>query len=232
MAHEINTPLGNARMAASAMTEQGESLRRQLADNQLRRSELQTLLDQQVLGGALLDRAIRQISELVQRFKSLAGAQRQEPAHRFDLRPLLERAAQQWQDRLQGGGVAMRLELPAALEMTGFPLALVEVFDLLLDNCMVHAYARRGGTIVVAALRDGPEVIIDWRDDGSGVDPEHLGRVFEPFFTTQLGRTGAGLGLASAHGMVVDLMRGRINLTSPPGGGTLVQLRLPQGEDG
>lgn len=232
MAHEINTPLGNARMAASAMTEQGQLLRQQLADGQLKRSQLQTLLDQQVLGGALLERAIRQISELVQRFKSLAGAQRQEDAHRFDLRQLLERAAQQWQERLAAGGAALRLELPDTLAMTGYPVALMEVFDLLLDNCMVHAFAQRGGQIVVQAVRDGPELIVDWRDDGSGVDPEHLARVFEPFFTTQLGRTGAGLGLATAHGMVVDLMRGRITLGSAPGGGTVVQLRLPQQDQG
>lgn len=232
MAHEINTPLGNARMAASAMTEQNAQLRQQLGAGQLKRSELQTLLDQQVLGGALLERAIRQMSELVQRFKSLAGSQHAELAQRFELRQLLERAAQQWQERLRGGGAVLRLELPAALDMSGFPLALLDVFELLLDNCMVHAFAGRGGAIVVAAVRDGPEVIIDWRDDGCGVDPEHLARVFEPFYTARLGRGGAGLGLASAHGLVVDLMQGRIMLGAAPGGGTLVQLRLPQGEQG
>jgi len=232
MAHEINTPLGNARMAASAMTEHGELLRQQLAEGLLKRSQLETLLEQQVHGGALLERAIRQISELVQRFKSLAGAQRQERAVLFDLRHLLERAEEQWATQLSARGVALQLQLPATLEMAGYPVALLEVFQHLLDNCLAHAYPEgRAGTIVVAAARDGAELVIDWRDDGNGIAPEHLGRVFEPFYTTQLGRTGAGLGLASVHGMVVDLMRGRITVTPAPGGGTLVRLQLPQDGD-
>jgi signal transduction histidine kinase len=67
-----------------------------------------------------------------------------------------------------------------------------------------------------------------WRievlDRGEGISPEHLSRVFEPFFTTR--RTGSGLGLAIARN-VVEGLGGTIALESRPGAGTRVRIELP-----
>ena len=65
------------------------------------------------------------------------------------------------------------------------------------------------------------------RDDGVGIAGEHLPRVLEPFYTTQMGRTGVGLGLTSVHKLVVERMSGELTLQSQPGQGTLVRMRLP-----
>ena len=63
-------------------------------------------------------------------------------------------------------------------------------------------------------------------DTGSGI-PEHLrGRVFEPFFTTK-GSAGTGLGLPVVHD-IVRLLRGKVTLDCPDGGGTVVSVSLPR----
>jgi PAS domain S-box-containing protein len=63
-------------------------------------------------------------------------------------------------------------------------------------------------------------------DDGVGIAPENLGRVFEPFFTTRPQGQGTGLGLSSVIG-IVEQSGGRIDLTSEVGEGTTVRVFLP-----
>ncbi|MFC0166957.1 sensor histidine kinase [Pseudoduganella danionis] len=232
MAHELNTPLGNARVAASAITEQAASLQQTMATGSLRRSQLDRVLDDVLQGGALVDRALYQISQLVDRFKSLSGEPAQEVASRFDLSDRLRYCADNWRPQLHKRGITLTLAMPEQLWLVGYPGACQIVFQHLLDNCLMHAFARRtGGNIVVRTALQEHTVIIDWIDDGCGIAPEHLSHVFEPFFTTQLGLTGTGLGLASVHSMIVSMMRGQVILDSTPGIGSHFQLRLPDGLD-
>jgi signal transduction histidine kinase len=62
-------------------------------------------------------------------------------------------------------------------------------------------------------------------DEGSGISPEHLERIFDPYFTTKRDRGGAGLGLAITHGLVKRL-GGVIDVRSAPGD-TFFRVRFP-----
>lgn len=77
-------------------------------------------------------------------------------------------------------------------------------------------------------IEPGRYVTLSVADTGSGIDPEDLSHIFEPFFTRKkLGRSGSGLGLAVVYGVIKDL-GGRIDLSSTPGTGTQLTLYLPQ----
>lgn len=84
-----------------------------------------------------------------------------------------------------------------------------------------------GGTITVTTGRspDG-RATISVTDDGRGMPPEVLARAFEPFYSTKAGSRTAGLGLATAHGVVTQA-GGELTLTSSPGAGTTVLITLP-----
>jgi two-component system sensor histidine kinase AtoS len=62
------------------------------------------------------------------------------------------------------------------------------------------------------------------RDEGVGIPPEELDRLFQPFHGTFA--RGTGLGLAIVHRIVTDY-NGEIHVSSKPGGGTTVSVRLP-----
>ena len=64
-------------------------------------------------------------------------------------------------------------------------------------------------------------------DTGSGIEPEVLERLFEPFFTTRPAGQGAGLGLPLCYG-IVQRHQGRLEVQSEPGKGTRVRLTLPR----
>lgn len=70
------------------------------------------------------------------------------------------------------------------------------------------------------------ELSISVRDDGEGIEPEYLERVFEPFFSTRTVGQGTGLGLSVVHG-IVQAHGGTVEVESTPGVGTTVSMRFP-----
>jgi two-component system NtrC family sensor kinase len=83
------------------------------------------------------------------------------------------------------------------------------------------------GEIKISTVLDGDGVIIRFRDNGCGVPPENLSKLYDPFFTTKEVGRGTGQGLAITHSIVVDKHGGHIGVTSGVGTGTEFTLRLP-----
>ena len=81
-----------------------------------------------------------------------------------------------------------------------------------------------GGTLTVRARVAGAQVVVEFADQGSGIAPEHLKRIGEPFFTTKEG--GTGLGLAIAH-RIVERHGGSLAIDGAPGRGAVVRVTLP-----
>jgi signal transduction histidine kinase/ActR/RegA family two-component response regulator len=78
-----------------------------------------------------------------------------------------------------------------------------------------------------STIQEGDYVILRVEDNGTGISPEDLGRIFEPFYTKKkMGRSGTGLGLAVVWGTVED-HHGYINLASTRGQGAVIEIYLP-----
>jgi signal transduction histidine kinase len=65
------------------------------------------------------------------------------------------------------------------------------------------------------------------RDNGTGIAPENLSRIYDPFFTTKLGKGGSGLGLNIVYNLLYSVLGGRISVDSRLGEGTCFTLTLP-----
>ncbi|HEU4401491.1 MAG TPA: HAMP domain-containing sensor histidine kinase [Candidatus Polarisedimenticolia bacterium] len=91
----------------------------------------------------------------------------------------------------------------------------------------VEAMPFGGGTIVVETAHEAERVIVRVRDGGIGIKPEHLTRIFNPFFTTKPQKSGVGLGLWAAR-QTFDLIGADIRVSSVPLQGTEVTLSFPQ----
>ncbi len=85
---------------------------------------------------------------------------------------------------------------------------------------------RENGAIKVATRRSASEVIIEIADNGLGVAPENLDRIFDPFFSTKPSGKGTGLGLAVSHS-IIAAHGGRIAIT-PQAQGTMVLIAFPE----
>lgn len=105
---------------------------------------------------------------------------------------------------------------------------LQRVIGNLLENAV--RYTKRGGHIDVAVSHGPEEVVMEVKDDGEGIEPEHLQRVFDRFYRADPARSaaegGTGLGLAICKS-IVEAHRGTIDIKSSPGPGTTVRVVLP-----
>src|SRR5438105_12003289 len=98
----------------------------------------------------------------------------------------------------------------------------------LLTNLVANAVDAmpNGGKLEVQARRDGPEVVLRVADTGTGMGPEVKRRIFEPFFTTKAAGMGTGLGLAICK-EIARALKGRIDVESEPGRGSIFTVRFP-----
>jgi two-component system OmpR family sensor kinase len=122
---------------------------------------------------------------------------------------------------------------PAPSVVTGDENRLRQVVANLLANAVRHTPA--GSPIEVAVGREGGVAVLEVRDHGAGIPPEHAEKVFERFYRVDSSRTrgqggGSGLGL-SIVAAVVSAHDGRVGVAPTPGGGATFRVELPAAAD-
>jgi two-component system, NtrC family, sensor kinase len=125
-----------------------------------------------------------------------------------------------------------RLEVVRALEpglpdTVGSQEQLIQVLMALMLNALDAM--ERGGRLTVRTRRGATptgEVVVEIEDTGAGIPPAEQPKIFEPFYTTKPPGRGTGLGLSICYGIVAD-HRGRIEVDSAPGRGTIFRVHLP-----
>ncbi|HEY8985939.1 MAG TPA: ATP-binding protein [Streptomyces sp.] len=109
-------------------------------------------------------------------------------------------------------------------EVPAYPAELNQVWTNLIDNA-VHAMGGEG-TLTIRTARDGEQLLVEFRDTGSGVPADVRDRIFDPFFTTKPVGEGTGLGLDISWRIVVNRHHGSLRVESVPGD-TRFQVLLP-----
>ncbi len=141
MAHELNTPLGNARVVASALGEDLRAFAAAVDAGALRRSRVDAFLHRGREAVELLERNTVRAADLIGHFKQVAVDQTSVRRRRFDLRQTVEEMLVTL--RLQFKRTAHRIELdiPADLELDSYPGPLEQVLANLVGNSLTHGFA-------------------------------------------------------------------------------------------
>lgn len=208
VAHEVKNPL-------SAMELNLLLLEEELKASQPDATELASYLD--ILRGEahrlqrIVDNFLRFSRPTVPAFKAV------------DLNEVLDHVLNLLAYEASDRGVRTIADLAADLPaIQGDETQLSQVFLNVIINALQAM--PHGGQLVVRSARRGSEVTVEVADSGEGIAPEHLARLFDPFFTTRPG--GVGLGLSIAHRIVED-HRGSVDVESVLGQGTRITVRLP-----
>lgn len=210
IAHEMNNPLGiiTTRIEVMLLDAEGQHLPPQVVE------------DLQVL-----HRASQRVARIAASLRSFA---RQTPGERgaVDLNAVVEETLLLMQKPLAADDIRIFTTLAGGLPpVHGDANALHQVLMNLVTNAR-EAMAGGGEVHVetsVMAERPG-WIRLTIADTGPGIPPETVSRIFDPFFTTK--STGTGLGLSVTYGIIED-HGGRVEVRSPPGGGTTFILSFP-----
>lgn len=230
IAHEMNTPLGNALLSASSLRAGSAGFAQRMASGvPLKRQELADWVAQTAAGSELVEQNVDRALRLVNRFRQLTEGSGRAARSRFDLREAVLQSWARVQSHLSVEGVQFACELPEGFMLYGYAEVLQQVLEQLLENACRHAFrGGSGGRIRISAHRGADDQLtLEVRDNGAGMPAADLARAFEPFFSTTFGQGGSGLGLFVAHSLASGMLGGSLALESQPGEGTLARLELP-----
>ncbi|MEH3148429.1 MAG: HAMP domain-containing sensor histidine kinase [Methylobacterium frigidaeris] len=229
VAHEINTPIGVAVMTATTLDADARHLGASIEGGAVRRSDLVQGLGRIREGARILFSNLDRAADLVHSFKQVAVDRSTEERRQVEMAAWLHELLTSLSPLVHRKGHRFVTDCPPGLGIETHPGALAQVVSNLALNAVVHAYPDgRPGTLTIAVSRRAEGGIrLLFRDDGAGIAPEHVGRVFDPFFTTRRGQGSTGLGLQIVHNLVTATLGGRISLASEPGSGTCFTLDLP-----
>jgi signal transduction histidine kinase len=205
-AHEINNPLTAILGYADVLMDEHEANTRPHS-----------------LGEKIREQA-RRTKDLVNNLLSFA---RQVPAEKqlLDLNSVLTGAVQLRNLDLRGKNIRIEMESHSVLPaVRGDPNQLLQVFYNLISNAVDAMETGGGGVLLIRALREKGNVVIEFSDTGPGMkEPE---KVFDPFYTTKPVGKGTGLGLSICYGIMQE-HAGRISGFNLPEGGCTFRLELP-----
>ena len=228
IAHELNTPIGNAVTVASTLVDLQKKFFTQI-ETGLSRAVLKEFVDDVGEAGQILDRNLHRAVELVGSFKQLAVDQSSYQRRSFDLHGLVHEILLAMGPAVRKTSYTVCDDVQPGLVLDSYPGPLGQILMNLINNALIHAFeGKETGTVRIQAQALEPGlVIVSVSDDGRGIPVEHQKRIFDPFFTTRLGQGGSGLGLHIVFNLVVDLLGGRIDVASEPGKGSVFSMRLP-----
>lgn len=228
VSHELGTPLGNSRMVASTLAEQTKVMMHALKTGQIKRSSLDHYVEQVSDGVALLESNLGRSVELLGDFRQVAADQASEQRRTFKLDVVVKEILHTLSPSLKRLPHRIEVNIAPGITMDSQPGALGRVLINLVNNAYLHAFeGRTDGVLTISAKSDAQSVTLVVADNGIGMAPELLGKVFDPFFSTKIGKGGTGLGMAIVQNLVTKALGGRISMTSTVGQGTQVEMVLP-----
>lgn len=216
VSHELRTPVTAIRSAAETLT-----------------TAIQTDPGAVPMFVEIIDRNAERLHGLVEDLLDLSRIESRELKLKLeflDLSEIFSQVIGLFAERADKKGIALRSDLEE-----GFPPAVADrralehVLSNLVDNAV--KYCGSGSTVRLSADRGDAAVRVLVADNGAGIEPKHLARLFERFYRVDTGRSrelgGTGLGLALVKHLV-EAMGGKVGVESAPKVGTTFFFTLPR----
>jgi signal transduction histidine kinase len=229
VAHEINTPLGISVTASSILNEDANDFLNTYKSGKTKRTDLEKFLNTALESSQMILVNLKRAAELIQSFKQVAVDQSGETERIFKLKTYLDEILLSLSWELRKHQHSIKVTGDENLTLVSYPGALSQIVTNLLMNSIIHAYNEKdSGHIQLDFKSEGEEVILQYADDGKGIHPENLSKIYEPFFTTNRSQGGTGLGLHIVYNLVTQRLKGTIHCESQLGKGTKFIIQFPR----
>ncbi|HLH17462.1 MAG TPA: ATP-binding protein [Bryobacteraceae bacterium] len=206
VAHEVNTPL-------AVISTYAQMLAKQVAEDSQKSQILEKIAKQTFRASEIVNSLLNFSRTSTTSFGPV------------NLNRVIQETLSLLDHQLQKAGVQIHSDLPPGLPtVEGNAGKLQQVFLNLFLNAR-DAMAG-GGTLEVRTWQEGARVRVEVADTGHGISPEHIHRIYDPFFTTKAARKGTGLGLSVTYGIIQE-HGGSIEVFNRREGGAAFRLELP-----
>lgn len=208
VAHEIKNPLTPMKLNI-------QYLQQALSNNYPNVNELAKKVSESLI------EQINNLSYIASEFSDFAKMPEARP-EKFDLNELLQRTVDLYKNQSE---VTVSFKpFAAKLAVYTDKSQLLRVFNNLLENAVQAIPAEREGRVEVSLSKEGDDALIAFTDNGTGIEGEAVGRIFQPYFTTKTSGTGLGLAMTKK---IIEFWKGTIRFETQPGKGTTFYITVP-----
>ncbi|WP_177208039.1 sensor histidine kinase [Pseudoalteromonas denitrificans] len=227
VAHEINTPLGISVTASSSLLEVTDELNTKFSSGSMKRSDFESsMLHLQDCAHIILKNSNR-AADLISSFKQIAVDQTSYERRSFMFKAYIDEIVFTLRPQINKSEIKVQVECEEDFIVDSYPGAIAQVVSNLVLNALLHGYSDKDeGNIVIKIDKKGERIQLDFCDDGKGISVEHLGKIFNPFYTTNRNAGGSGLGLHIISNIVTNSLQGRITCDSELGKGCCFKLNF------
>jgi len=219
VAHEINNPL-QTMMSEHAMINDLIADLKEIPEENVRTIEM--IKDSVNQIGLQINRC-RHITQGLLKF----ARESETTIQKVNLPSLIEESVDMVEHKAQLENISILREIESDIpELDSDPAQLQQVLVNLMNNAIDALRGKNDGLIRITALQNNGEVTISVADNGCGIAPENLEKIFLPFFTTKPVGQGTGLGLSTCYG-IIERLGGKITVESELNNGTVFTIKLP-----
>ncbi len=228
IAHEMNTPLAAARAGLVELGALVNEYKAALDDPDITPEDHRAIGKEMHSALAISEAALQRAAAFVRGIKTQTRDMAQGERARFDAVRTIQDGLLLLEHDLKARGCTLQFEPEQnVIELLGSPGRLIQVLSNLVINAVDACAAGKGHVRVALSANDeGAELRVT--DDGSGITPENLAKIFDPMFTTKPFGEGTGLGLTIVYDIVVAEFGGSIDVSSKDGQGTTFVVRFPK----
>ena len=229
VAHEVNTPLGNAVTGSSIIKDESAILLKSMNDGSLKKSTLESSLVHINETARLLSKSVHNAANLIRSFKKISVDQSVEEKREFDLVEYIDEVVKTFHSKLKQVPVSVSILSESKIFIHSYPGAFAQLLNNFIQNSLFHAFEtqRDNAKIVISLAIKENHLHLVYEDNGSGMSKEIQEKAFEPFVTTKRNLGGTGLGLNISYNIVTQTLQGRLDLETAPNEGSKFIVKIP-----
>lgn len=220
ISHKFSTPLGISLTASTYALTLIEKIKG-LIEKQENEIEILKTVKSTKEATVQIVESVRKLCTMVDELKIISNGDSQRGLTSFNLKDFLTKSMIEIVDWDEDHKYHYSIECDEELMLTSYTDILYQVLRHLLSNAVRHGFEMNDEDFIKIKIEEREsEIEIAIEDNGVGIKEEDLTKIFEPYYTTQLGKGKGGLGLYQDYYLVKDVLKGSISCQSEIGVGT------------
>ncbi len=229
VAHELNTPLGicvtlNSNLKADTLLQM-----KKFNEKKLTKGLYKEYVEDVIATSELFENNLNNMIDLVVRFKMLSSNRNYHNEQNLNLSHFLNMQMKSLSPELKKSKHSYEINCSDDIEVYLDPSVLSQVITNLTMNSIIHGFENTESGHIEINIRDEDQLLVmEYLDNGNGIENTIRDKIFEPFFTTKRNKGGTGLGLSIVHSSVTKSLGGELKLESDLGKGVKYTIKIPK----
>jgi len=211
VAHEVNTPLGVAITAESFVSESFKTFKQKFEAKKVTMKDMEQFIESCEMGYPMINSNLNRAKEIVENFKNMATDQILLKPQILELSSYYEKLVSTLVPLLKRKNVKLELKGCDKDTIETYPGCHAQLLTNLINNSVEHAFQHSDSDnrIFIKLMKNTDnEFIVDFSDNGCGIEDENRHKILEPFYTTTRSKGNTGLGLSVSYNLVTSRLNG------------------------